>query len=54
MVVRYKTDYEQKLWVAEERQQLASNRALVSLANKVLGYKKVIPPEIYGIFLTVI
>lgn len=53
-VVRYKKDYEQRLWVEEERQQLALKRTPVSLADRVLSYKKVIPHEIYGLFLTVI
>ena len=53
-VGRYKKGYEQRLWVGEERQQLAPKRTLVSLANRVLGCKKVIPPEIYGLFLTLI
>lgn len=50
----YRKDYEQRLWAEEEKQQLALKTTLVSLSNRVLGYKKVIPPEIFGLFLTFI
>jgi len=51
---RCKKGYEQRLWIEEESQHLDPKIALVSLANRVLGYKKVISPQIGGLFLTLI
>lgn len=46
--------YEQRPCVEEERQQLAPERTLISLANRVPSYKKVMSHEIYGLFIAVL